>query len=142
MREILARVITCLVLCPTLAWGQAGAGGAPSTHPVVTAGNFTFRLSGCRAGSVTVDCDIAIENRTADDLTIRVFSRFISGVQDVRLRALGVSTMIDDAGKTYEVETLRLANQDGAPNGQSTFQIFAGTHPVLSLHFENVGLRG
>jgi hypothetical protein len=142
-RGCIVGVMLCLAGTPAMAQSATPGQASSAARSVVTAGNFNFTLSGCRAVSVTVDCDIAIENRTPDDRHILVISRQKQGSapQDIRLRSLGVSTMIDDAGNAYEVDSLRLSNQDGANNGQSSFEVYAGTLPVLTLHFDNVGLR-
>jgi hypothetical protein len=134
-------VMLCLAGTPAMAQSAIPGQTDSAAPPTVRAGNFDFTLSGCRAVSVTVDCDIAVENRTSDDRRILVISRFKGGVRDMGLTTFGASTMIDDAGQTYEVESLRLANQDGTITGQSYFQVYSGTHPVLTLRFDNVGLR-
>ena len=124
----------CLLLYSITAPALAG-------QATVLAGSFEFTVSGCRAVSTTLDCDIAVVNRTEDDRRILIMSRFRGGIRDMRLAALGTTTIIDDAGKEYEAEFAKLSNQNSQETGQTFFNVYSGTHPVLTLHFDNVGIR-
>jgi len=101
-------------------------------------GDFKFKLLGCNARQDKVRCDVQVLNTTPQDRTIYVASKQLGGISSLALRGLGVTTMIDINGSSYQADAVSFANQSGDETGQSYFTVYSGTRPKLSVVFTGV----
>jgi hypothetical protein len=104
----------------------------------VVVGNLRFKLLGCNAREERVKCDIQVTNPTTLDRTLFVMSQQLSGIRDMSLANLGVTTMIDGNGASYSAKSVSFANQSGNETGQSYFTVYSNIPTKLSVYFTGV----
>ncbi len=111
---------------------------AVASNSTKESGSFRFRLKSCKTLQTQVKCDFEVVNLTSEDRTLYVASKQTGGIANVGLRPMGVTTLINADGTTYQAEEVSFANMRGADTGQSFFRVYSATTPLLHLVFKNV----
>lgn len=125
--------------------GTAAGGGPPSADDApdaekIEAEDYVVRFHQCSrtTGATAVVCSGDLTNLLDRDRTI-YFSTRRNGLHRNSLDELGVSSLVDDEGNTYEASSVVLADKEGnASSGQSWFPIEAWKRQPFKLRFDDV----
>ncbi len=111
------------------------------TSQAVDTNGYRFSLSGCRRRDMDVICEIQVQNKQVQDRRFLLVTKEFNGAGlSAVYNQVGLSQAVDASGRRFFIENGQFGNLATDPSGQSTWPVFQGTTPTLTLTFKNVGL--